>query len=299
MLGYWFMKALSWILCHSPKFLVKLIADGIGFLAWQVTPAWRKRMAIVNIKECLGVETPRAEIIAHASVKRFGRMLTEVLRFPVLDKTFLQEHIEVEGREFLEAAYQQKKGVILCTGHFGNWELLGMSVALMGYPLLSIARKQNNSAMDNFINEYRSLGGQQIVYNRGESSMLTISRVLRDKKMLGVLYDQDTADDSMELEFFGKKTKVPLGAAFFSRLHGAPIVPFFLHNNGEDKFVLRIYPPLYAEKTKDRATDLQKPMKELMLILEHEIIKNPSMWFWLHDRWKDGKRRFRDTESEG
>lgn len=293
MVGYWLMKVLSWILCHSPKFLQKWVAKFIGYFGWVFTPKWRKKMAISNIQECLGVDQERAYLIAKDSVTRFGSMIVEVLRFPVMTKDFLQENISVEGAEYLEAAYKQKKGVILCTGHFGNWELLGAAVAMMGYPILSIARKQNNSAMDDFINEYRSLAGQKIVYNKGEGSMFMINRVLRDKNVLGVLYDQDTADEEIELEFFGKETKVPIGAAVLSRLHGAPLVPFFLHNTDNGKFILRIYPPLYAEKTKNRAADFIKPTKELMLILEHEIIKNPSMWFWLHDRWKDGKKRFK------
>ena len=27
-------------------------------------------------------------------------------------------------------------------------------------------------------------------------------------------------------------------------------------------------------------------------MLEHEIISHPEMWFWVHDRWKDGRERF-------
>ena len=56
----------------------------------------------------------------------------------------------------------------MCTGHFGNWELLGANVALHGYPMLSIARKQNNDAMDRFINEYREIVEQKVAYNQGK-----------------------------------------------------------------------------------------------------------------------------------
>ena len=298
MLGYWAMRALSWVLCHSPKFIRKIFAGLLGSIAWTATPAWRKTMAEENIKECLGVSEERAKEIAEASVRRFGRMLVEVLRFPTLTPENFRKTVNVEGAEYLEAAYKQDKGVILCTGHYGNWELLGASVALMGYPILSIARKQNNSAMDTFINEYREITGQKITYNRGGNSMLAINRIIKDKKILGVLYDQDTGADGIDVLFFGKQSMAPTGAALLSRIHGAPMIPLFIHNEDDEKFTIKIYPPLYTKKNTDRVQDLRKPTEELMLIAEHEIISDPSMWFWVHDRWKDGKKKYKDKKGE-
>ncbi len=298
MLGYWAMKALSWVLCHSPKFIRKIFANLLGSIAWKVTPSWRKAMAVENIKECLGLPDNRAREIAEASVRRFGRMLVEVLRFPTLTPENFKKSVTIEGAEYLDAAFKQDKGVILCTGHYGNWELLGASVALLGYPILSIARKQNNSAMDDFINEYRELTGQKITYNRGENSMLAINRIIKDKKILGVLYDQDSGKDGIDVLFFGKESMAPTGAALLSRIHGAPMIPLFIHNEEDEKFTIKIYPPLYAKKTTDRLQDLRQPTEELMVIAEHEIISDPAMWFWVHDRWKDGKKKYKLGKGE-
>ena len=38
--------------------------------------------------------------------------------------------------------------------------------------------------------------------------------------------------------------------------------------------------------------DFYTVTKKLVTILEHEVIRDPNMWFWTHDRWKDGRRRF-------
>ena len=292
------MKGLSSVLCHSPKFIRKMTASFLGSIAWAFTPMWRKTMAVENIKACLGVTDGRAQEIAEDSVRRFGRMLVEVLRFPVLTQNNIRETVRLQGEEYLDAAYRQGKGVILCTAHFGNWELLGAAVALLGYPILSVARRQNNSAMDDFINEYRELAGQNIVYNRGENSMLAINRIIRDKKILGVIYDQDGGADGVETIFFGRRSRVPSGAALLSRLHGAPIVPFFIHNDADEKSTIKIYPPLYTQRTGSRAEDLRLATEELMLLAEQEIISDPAMWFWVHDRWKDGRKKYKKKEGE-
>ena len=42
----------------------------------------------------------------------------------------------------------------------------------------------------------------------------------------------------------------------------------------------------------DREKDFYDVTQELVVILEHEIISHPEMWFWVHDRWKDGRERF-------
>ena len=279
-------------MCVSPKWFRNWLAQVLGSIACIATPKWRMEMAKANIMECLGVDEKRATVIAEDSMRRFGRMVVEVLRFPLLNDKTINDVVKIEGLEYLEAAYQENKGVIMATGHYGNWELLGATVALHGYPMLSIARKQNNSHMDKFINEYRQMVGQKIAYNKGGKDLLSISRMLKEKHLLGILYDQDTNDGGVEVDLFGKKSLFPLGVAALSRIYGSPILPIFTHNNEDGTCTVKIYPPLYTPKTKDKEEDFYIVTKKLVTILEHEIIRDPAMWFWTHDRWKDGRRRF-------
>ena len=171
--------------------------------------------------------------------------------------------------------------------------MLGATVALHGYPMLSIARKQNNGAMDRFINEYREIVGQKVAYNQGKEGILAMGRYLKEKHLLGILYDQDTNDTGVKTVLFGKEVITPAGPAVFSRTFGCPILPIFMHYDEDGSCRAKIYPPLYAEKTKDKDRDLSRVTEKMMAILEQEIRENPPMWFWVHDRWKDGKKRFR------
>lgn len=292
MLGYYIVKLFSKLMCISPRFVRNLLAHFLGSVAVLVVPRWRMQMAEANIRECLGVSDERAKQIAADSLHRFGRMVIEVMRFPLLNEKTIHEQVQVEGLEYLEAAYAEGKGVIMATGHYGNWELLGATVALHGYPMLSITRKQNNSHMDKAINEFREMVGQQVTYNRGKRGLLAISRMLKEKNLLGVLFDQDTNDDGVELDLFGKRSVIPMGAAALSRIYGSPILPIFMHNNDDGTCCAKIYPPLYTQKTGDKQRDFYQVTRKLVDILEMEIINHPEMWFWVHDRWKDGRQRF-------
>lgn len=292
MLGYYIVKLFSKLMCISPRFVRNLLAHFLGSVAVLVVPRWRMQMAEANIRECLGVSDERAKQIAADSLHRFGRMVIEVMRFPLLNEKTIHEQVQVEGLEYLETAYAEGKGVIMATGHYGNWELLGATVALHGYPMLSITRKQNNSHMDKAINEFREMVGQQVTYNRGKHGLLAISRMLKEKNLLGVLFDQDTNDDGVELDLFGKRSIIPMGAAALSRIYGSPILPIFMHNNDDGTCCAKIYPPLYTPKTGDKQRDFYQVTRKLVDILEMEIINHPEMWFWVHDRWKDGRQRF-------
>ena len=77
--------------------------------------------AAANIQECLGVDKARAQQIAEKSLRRFGRMVVEVMRFPLLNKDNITKLVNVEGLEYLEEAINRIKVSLLQQGHFGNW----------------------------------------------------------------------------------------------------------------------------------------------------------------------------------
>ena len=293
MFAYYVMKLVSKILCLLPLSVGLVLGKGLGRLALKIVPEWRMRMAAANVEECLHVSPEEAKEIAVQSVIKFGRMIIEVLRFPLLNREMIHSVVKTDGLEYLEEAYAKGKGALMCTGHFGNWELLGADVALHGYPMLSIARKQNNSAMDRFINEYREIVEQKVAYNHGKEGVLAMGRYLKEKHLLGILFDQDTSDTGVKTTLFGKEVMTPAGPAVFSRTFGCPILPIFMHYDADGSCRAKIYPPLYAEKTKNKDRDICQVTEKLMAILEQEIRSNPPMWFWVHDRWKDGRDRFK------
>lgn len=292
MAAYYALKFISKIICLLPWSVAVGLGNLLGALTLKITPAWRLEMATANVQECLGLGPEESKKIAEQSLTKFGRMIIEVLRFPLLTAETIKTKVKVEGRENVEKAYGEGRGVIIATAHFGNWELLGATIGLHGYPIMSIARKQNNGGVDKFINEYRELVGQKIAYNRGENEVLALSRMLKEKKLLGILYDQDTNDVGVRLKLFGKEVITPAGPAVFSRMFKAPILPVFMHFDADGSYRAKIYPPLYAPKTRDKEQDLFVVTEKLIRILEDEIRQNPPMWFWVHDRWKDGRQRF-------
>ena len=91
-MSYYLAKIFSYICCLLPARFCDWLGNQLGRLTWLVVPQKRKRMARENIQRCLEVDAAEAERIAKASWVRFGPMLLEVLRFPVL-RNHLTEYV--------------------------------------------------------------------------------------------------------------------------------------------------------------------------------------------------------------
>ena len=285
-MSYYLAKIVSQLVCYLPNKMRALIGFSLGRLGWLLVPKWRKLMAINNIIDCLQVDEVRAQQIAKQSVYRFGDMLLEVLYLPKINKSNLPEFVTFKNKEILEQALAEGKGVVFATAHYGNWELMGHALALMDYPLLSVARKQNNAGMDRFINEYRSLSGAVVTYKSG---VLEMVRYLSEGFCIGLLMDQDAGTDGIMVDFLRKKSSTPKGPAALARLKGAPIVPMLIYQERPGKHEICFYPALHVQKTKDREQDIIKMTEKLVAVLELEVQTRPAEWFWLHNRWKTKK----------
>lgn len=284
MLSYRAVKLLSHFVCLLPHRAAMMIGVGLARLLWPFIPARRKRLAQTQIERCLHVSPAEAARIARESTLRFGPMLMEVLRFPVL-RRHIEDYVTITGAlHTMRASLAQGKGAIIATSHSGNWELMGGALALAGLPIVGVAKRQSAAGMDHFINEYRALVGMHVTYR---SSVREMFRMIDQGWIIGLLSDQDPSRrDGVIVDFFGQETNAFTGAAAIARRCEVPIFPVFMHRRADGHHELTIEEPLYVEKTDDRAADVLRVTQEISAHIEAWIRRYPSEWFWLHDRWK-------------
>ncbi|MBR3722584.1 MAG: lysophospholipid acyltransferase family protein [Selenomonadaceae bacterium] len=280
---YYLAKFCAFAACVLPWALVEKIGECLGALAWLVIPKWRKQLAINNAIQCLNVSIEDAERIAKKSTTRFGVMAMEVLRFSVIKKD-ISKYVTLEGGEYLEEAVKSGKGGIIATSHSDNWELMGGALSCYGFPLVGVAKKQKSKGPDKFINEQRRGIGMHITYRDDVREMY---KMLEKGYFIGLIMDQDTnRHDGSVLDFFGRPTNCTPGAASMARFKKVPIFPGFIHKNEDGTHIIKIFPALEIEWTKDKREDLKRVTQEIVKITEEHIRKYPEEWFWIHDRWK-------------
>lgn len=282
---YYILKFLSWLACKFSMQSCLKLGNFLGRLTWKFVPKKRKKMARENIIRCLQVNENEAERIAKASWVQFGPMLMEVLRYPELVKNGrMQEHVSIEGLEYLQDAIKAGQGGIIATNHSDSWEIMGAALAQYGVPLVGVAKKQKNHQADHFILEYREMSGMHITYS---SDVREMFKMIKEGWMIGLIMDQDPSlKDGIILDFFGRKTNCVTGPATLARFQNAPIFPGQIQHRPDGGHHITIFPPIYVEKTKNKHEDIRRTMQELLNILEQQIRRHPEDWFWLHDRWK-------------
>jgi len=107
----------------------------------------RKRVAYADLKAVFGNRFSEKERwrIVRDHYKHLGRTAAEMIRFPRLDRQFLERLVQIHDIERFYGAMDVQKGVILLTAHFGNWELLQIISSILGKPVHVLARNKSRT----------------------------------------------------------------------------------------------------------------------------------------------------------
>ncbi len=230
-----------------------------------------------------------------------GRGAIEIGAFTVRPY-LIKETFSFEGnsRENLDAAFKEGQGVIGISAHFGNFPLMLLYLAQMGYPTNAIIRPSRDEIIEKDFQASRSRLGLKTVHSYPREACVAQSlKALRDKELLVVLLDQNTGSKSgVYVDFFGQKAGTATGPIIFAMRTGAPLLPIFTLRQGDsDRHKLVIEKHFYLEQKATDEETIQYNVQKLTNIIEGYIRKYPAEWGWMHRRWKS-RPKSADTEEE-
>jgi len=281
--GYAVYQAVSAALFFIPRPAVLAMGRGLGRFFYRLSPLHRG-IALKNLGTAFGQEkTARErEAIARASFGHFGQVTLETIKFTRYTRDRVLDLIEIEGREHLERALAQGKGVLVFSAHYGNWETLIPLLSPMG-TLHVIARHLDNRLVDRRLTAVRTRMGGIVIDKMGAARPIT--RALKSGGIMAILIDQNVLrQEAVFVDFFGRQAATTPGLASFHILTGAPLVPVFCLPRGR-RFRFRILPPLEIPLTGRREEDVLKITGICTKMIEDQIRQAPEWWLWLHKRW--------------
>ena len=262
-----------------PKPASRLIAKNVAAL-YSATSA-DSRIIKDNLRQALG-PLPEAELDRRAReiVRNFAYFLVDLFYSRELADGFVERRVRFRGREFLDRALAEKKGAILVSAHVGNWELGGMALARLGYPVHAVALRHRDPWVNAFFQDLRSKNRLNILLFG--SFLKGCYRTLKKNEVLALNGDRLFSAKGIPVQFFGKKVSFPSGPARISLSTGAPALPCFFFVDG-DSYLLDIQKPL-------RSRDEVGLAQEFAAILEAEIRQRPTQWlifqrFWEKAAW--------------
>ncbi len=257
----------------------------LGALAFWVLFKYRD-IAISNLELAFSGEKSKPEIrrIAKQVFENLGKTAVEVINFPKLNKKNIDKFVRIVNLDIVDKAFEKGKGVIILTAHFGNWELLALTMRVKGYPGAAIGKRLYFDKYDKYLNSLRKVHDLNIIYR--DDSPKKILKILRDNQIIGILADQDV--DSVEgvfVDFFGHPAYTPIGPVALAKASGATIVPaFMIREKGRHTLVMEN--PIELIDTGDKEADMIRNTQAWSRIVESYIRRYPEQWVWLHRRWK-------------
>lgn len=246
----------------------------------------RKKHAIASLQQAFP-EKDLAEIhaIVYGVYQNLGRI--------IVTQCFLSHHsaediltkVEFVGEDILKKALAQDKGVIVTSGHLGDWETLGAALAAAGYPISLVVAPIRNPYLQKMVTENRQRMGVRLISKKG-MAVRYITRDLRENRCVGMLIDQDAGRSGVFVDFFGRPASTPKGPAQYALKRDIPIIMLFSfpQDDGSLKMVFEEVDITPGDVSEDA---VQAVTQHITSRLEYYIRQKPENWFgWLHRRWK-------------
>jgi Kdo2-lipid IVA lauroyltransferase/acyltransferase len=281
----------SWLFRVLPYSFLKAISTGLLIIFYPVVYRLRK-VAMNSLSIAFGKEKSPEELakICHDCLFNAGRGGIEIGAFTARP-WLMKEKCSFEGnsRTHLEAALKEGRGVIGISAHFGNFPLMLLYLAQMGYPTNAIIRPSRDEILEKDFQVARARLGLKTVHSYPREVCVSQSlKALRDKELLVVLLDQNTGSKSgVYVDFFGQKAGTATGPIIFAMRTGAPLLPIFtVRRPGTDTHALIIEKHFYLEQKATDEETIQYNVQKLTNIIEGYIRRYPAEWGWMHRRWK-------------
>jgi phosphopantetheine--protein transferase-like protein len=260
----------------------------------------RGEVVMANLKRVYGDVVGEAEIVrlAAAHYGHLWRLLGEFVRFRWLSAAQKMALVRVEGIANFIAARDQGKGILILTGHFGNWEVSTTSgIALfpeMRGKFHFVRRPIKPQWLDRLVTRRFNRAGFGVFSKRDSLDAMLECLARGDAVVLP--FDQHAGPpDGIEVDFLGHPAWTFKSLAIIALSTGAPVLPASSWREPDGRHVLRFETPLAPIECDNTTEAIRLNTRAYNAALERLVVRHPEQWYWVHRRWKhvEVKRRRR------
>lgn len=252
---------------------------------------YRRSVVLGNFRRVFGDVLPEAEIkkLAQAYYAHYVRFMIEFFRLPFMSQARRKEWVRVENIEAALRAHAKGKGILLLTGHFGNFEV--STVAGIGqFPqyrglLHFVRRPLKPKLLNDFVTHRFKRAGFGVIPKRG--SLDTILDLLGKGAIIVYVFDQHAGKgDGITVDFFGHPAGTFKSVALLALTTGAPVLPAYGWREADGRHVLRFEEELPLIEHENVGEAIRLNTRAYNAVLERMLLRHPEQWIWMHRRWK-------------
>ena len=272
-----------------------------GKLFYRFLPI-RRQVILENLRRVYGERVSEAEIVrlAQAHYGHLWRLFCEFLRFRWMSHERKMALVRIENVEAFTAALAQDKGVLILTGHFGNWEVSTIA-GLNHYPQMRgrfhfVRRAIKPAWLDALVTRRFNAAGFGVFPKRG--SLDAMLDCLANADAIVFPFDQHARPpDGIAVDFFGQPAWTFKSLAIIALATGAPVLPASSWREPDGKHVLRFEDGIAPIECENTSEAIRRNTLAYNGALERAILRHPEQWYWVHRRWKDVATRARPARA--
>ncbi|MFI4962575.1 MAG: lysophospholipid acyltransferase family protein [Legionellales bacterium] len=264
----------------------------VGRFLYRFLP-YRRKVILANIDQVFDTQINAAQKtrLAQSYYSHLVQSIKEAFQLRFMSEDSLRDLVEIRGHERMLAVVAEQKGVLVLTGHFGNWEFAPIGGVLHFKEFQGqfhfIRRTLKFKALERLLFRRYYEAGLQVIPKK--NSLQQVGVALEKNHAVIFVLDQHASlktKDGIAVEFFGKKAGTYRSLATLSRNTGVPVIPAAGYRLPNGKHVLEFFEPIPWKDFGDTKESLYQNTLAYNQALERIILAHPEQWNWLHKRWK-------------
>jgi KDO2-lipid IV(A) lauroyltransferase len=220
------------------------------------------------------------------SFEHLAMLAIDVLSMPrLVKKNNWRQYSEYKNVERAKWLMQEGRGLLMVTGHYSNFEIMGYLLGLFGFNIYSIARPLDNRFISKYLYGVRQQAGQKIIDKHGAAKLM--DKLTSAGASLGFIADQDAGPKGVFVDFFGRKASTYKSIGLLAVTNNLPIVVAY-SRRVDNRFYFEIGANriIFPEEWADKNDPLQWVTAEYTKAIEEFVRRDPTQYWWLHRRWK-------------
>jgi len=259
------------------------------WLAWRLMRETRAAIAD-NLRPLFPGESQTAlERRARATLAAYADDVIDFiqsLRASPQDLERIFEYVPADAERFLDQL-GKGKGVILVSGHYGNWEAGGAFLRrITRLPVAVVAMPEADPEVDRVRREIRQLLGTDTIHvGQSLDTALQIRRRLAENSIVAFLMDRHVGRDRVEVQFLGRRAFFQRTPALVGFMTGAPLVPSFMERVGPSHFIVRVGTPIVVDRGRPRDEAVRAATQQFADQLDARVRAHPEFWYHFYRYW--------------
>lgn len=224
--------------------------------------------------------------VALGSMQQLAMLAVELLLAPrLITRWTWAKYIKLRRLDEAIRVLLDKRGCIMLTGHYGNWELLGYTLATLGFDIVAVMRPLDNEFLNRYLLDRREQSGLRLLYKKGATQ--SAEDVIESRGALCFIADQNAGSKGIFVDFMGRKASTYKSIGLLAMDLKVPIVCGCARRIGKGfEYEICVDRIIYPQEWQDRDDPLLWITQEYSKAMETAVRVAPEQYLWIHRRWK-------------